>query len=124
MREPIRDPQRLEHIIKAIDCCFRFADGNTLEELDEKSMLYYALVKNIEIVGEASYMLSLDFKNAHPKTDWRSITAMRHVLVHDYYMISKRRVWSVVQNDLPPLRKQVVEYLKEFEATEGRSEGN
>ncbi len=119
MREPVRDPQRLEHIIKAIDCCFRFADGKTPEELDEKSMLYYALVKNIEIVGEASYMLSLNFKDAHPNTDWRTITAMRHVLVHDYYMISKRRVWSVIQNDLPPLRKQVVEYLKEFETTEG-----
>ena len=123
MREPIRDPQRLEHILNAIDCCFHFSDGKTLDDLDEKSILYYALVKNIEIVGEASYMLSLDFKYSHPKTDWRSITAMRHVLVHDYYMISKRRVWSVIQNDLPPLREQVVGYLKEFEATTGQPTG-
>ena len=49
---------------------------------------------------------------------------MRHVLVHGYYEITKEDLWNVVQNDLQPLRAQVVEYLKEFEATEGRSEGN
>lgn len=82
-------------------------------------MLYYALVKNIEIIGEASYMLTIDFKDKHPQTDWRTIISMRHVLVHDYYMISKTRLWNVIQNDLQPLRTQVVEYLKEFETTAG-----
>lgn len=124
MREQTRDYGRLEHILTAIDYCIQFSEGKTLDDLNERDPLYFALVKNEEIIGEASYMLTQEFKDSHPATNWKQIIAMRNVLVHGYFDISKGHVWSVLQNDLPPLRKQVVEYLKEFEATEGLSTGN
>ena len=69
-------------------------------------------------------MLTSDFKERHSATPWKRIVGLRHVFVHEYYQIMPKELMNVVQNDLPPLRKQVVEYLKEFEATEGLSEGN
>ena len=114
MREELRDPGRLEHILTAIDYCLEFSEGKTEDDLSEHDPLYYALAKNIEIIGEASYMLTPEFKSAHPRTVWKHIIAMSHVLVHGYFEISKGRLWSVIQNDLQPLRAQITEYLKEF----------
>ena len=124
MREAPRDPERLRHIITAIDNAIRFTEGKTFEDLQANSILFFGTVKNVEIIGEASYMLTSDFKERHSATPWKRIVGLRHVFVHEYYQIMPKELMNVVQNDLPPLRKQVVEYLKEFEATEGRSEGN
>ena len=70
MREPVKDPARLEHILLAIDRIFSFVDGRDLEDIQKDSMLYYAVVKNIEIIGEAAYMLTPEFKEVHPETPW------------------------------------------------------
>lgn len=114
MREKPRDPARLEHIIKAIDNVFNFVDGKNKEDLEMESMLYFAVVKNIEIIGEAAYMITHDFKKNHPDTPWKQIEGMRHVLVHDYYRISVNEVWGVILNRLIPLRAQVIEYIAEL----------
>ncbi|MCR4810611.1 MAG: DUF86 domain-containing protein [Prevotella sp.] len=111
MRENVRDRDRLEHIVEAIDRILAFADGKTKEELEADDLKYYGIVKNIEIIGEATYMLTRAFCNQHPETPWEFIAKMRHVLVHDYYQIEPREVWKVIRDDLHPLRKQVAGYL-------------
>lgn len=62
MREPIRDRGRLEHMLEHIDKAQQFAQGRTLEDLEKDAMFRYAVVKCLEIVGEAAYMLTLDLK--------------------------------------------------------------
>jgi uncharacterized protein with HEPN domain len=114
MREPVKDPARLEHILLAIDRIFSFVDGRDLEDIQKDSMLYYAVVKNIEIIGEAAYMLTPEFKEAHPETPWKIIIGMRHFLVHGYFEVSADEVQNVVEKDLLPLKEQVENYLKEF----------
>ena len=111
MRENIRDRDRLEHIVEAIDRILAFADGKTKEELEDDDLKYYGIVKNIEIIGEATYMLTRAFCVQHPETPWEFIAKMRHVLVHDYYQIESREVWKVIHDDLHPLREQVAGYL-------------
>ncbi len=112
MRETVRDRDRLEHIVEAIDRILAFADGKSQDELDGDSLSYYGIVKNIEIIGEAAYKLTHAFCRQHPDTPWKSITRMRHVLVHDYYQIKPSEVWKVIKEDLHPLRKQVAGYLE------------
>jgi len=113
MREPVRDRDRLEHIIEAIDRILGFADGKTIEQLKEDNLRYYGIVKNIEIIGEASYMLTRAFRRMYPETPWEFIAKMRHVLVHDYYQIDTKEVYKVIQKDLHPLREQITHYLAE-----------
>ena len=114
MRERVRDKGRLEHILQAIDKVFEFSNGVKREDFQKDSILYFAIVKNIEIIGEASYMLSLEFKDSHPDTDWQVIIAMRHFLVHCYYQVDPEEVWNVIEQDLQPLKDQILEYIKEL----------
>lgn len=109
MREAIRDRGRLLHMRDAILRIFSYTDGKTKEEFLSNDMMYYAIVKNIEIIGEASYMLTSEFKDAHPQTPWKLITCMRHYMVHGYYQIDKNVVWDVVTGDLSPLKRQLDE---------------
>ena len=114
MRERVRDKGRLEHILQAIDKVFEFSSGVKREDFQKDSILYFAIVKNIEIIGEAYYMLSLEFKDSHPDTDWQVIIAMRHFLVHGYYQVDPEEVWNVIEQDLQPLKDQILEYIKEL----------
>ena len=71
----------------------------------------HATVYNIQIIGEAVYRLSTEFKESHTETPWALIEKMRHVLVHDYYRINNDVLWSVITEDLPPLKLQIEAYL-------------
>lgn len=113
MREPLRDNERLKHILTAISRVEEYTNGLNQDELNENLLHLHATVYNIQIIGEAVYKLSLEFKAAHPETPWKMIEKMRHILVHDYYQINKDILWMVITEDLPPLKKQVETYLNE-----------
>lgn len=67
MREPLKDRARLEHILEAIDNVSSYIDGQTLTSLENDKMRYYAVVKNLEIIGEAVYKLTKSFRQNIPK---------------------------------------------------------
>lgn len=71
------------------------------------------VVKNIEIIGEAANMLTSQFIEIHSETQWKRIRGMRNYIVHEYFQIDDSVVWSVIQNDLQPLRQQVERYIAE-----------
>ncbi len=104
----------MRHILHAIDKIEEFLDGKSNDDMRYDTLLYYGVVKNIEIVGEAAYMLTEDFRNSHPDTPWRQIIGMRHYIVHGYYSIDSNEVWHVAKRDLPILKAQVINYLKEL----------
>ena len=114
MRESIRDLGRLQHMLENIDRAEEFISGKTLADLQNDAMLRYAVVKCIEIIGEAAYMLTNEFRESHSQTPWNIIVKMRHVLVHGYYAIQMPIVWDIVKNDLPVLRPQIEAYIKEL----------
>ena len=111
MREELRNPLRIEHMKEAIDNIRSFMKEKTLEDLQNDKLLFYGVVKNIEILGEAAFMLTNDFKEAHNEIPWKEIIGMRHVLVHDYYQIDPIRVYKVYEEDLPFL-SQTLNTLK------------
>ena len=79
MREPERDNGRLQDIIQAAKHIISFTEGLSYEELSSDKLRYFAVVKNVEIIGEAAYMLSLEFKEKHSQIPWKDIIGMRHV---------------------------------------------
>ena len=114
MREASKDITRLEHIVQAIERIKRYTLGKRFDDLVKDDMMYYAVVKNIEILGEASNMLTEDFRDAHPNTPWKLVNGMRNYIVHEYFQVDNTVIWDVIQNDLPQLENQVTNYLKEF----------
>ncbi len=113
MRERLRDRERLEHILTAIDRVLRYTRGVTYESFVADDMMYYAVVKNIEIIGEAANMLTSDFTETHRETPWKMVRGMRNYMVHEYFQIDDAVVWSVVTNDLNTLRSQIVGYIND-----------
>ena len=101
MREPERDKGRLLDIIQAADHILSFTEGYTLEELSADKLRYFAVVKNVEIIGEASYMLSARFKETHTGIPWNDIIRMRHVLVHGYATVLPELLWQTALEDIP-----------------------
>ncbi|MCL1942321.1 MAG: DUF86 domain-containing protein [Candidatus Azobacteroides sp.] len=93
MREQIKDKGRLEHILESIDYVMEFTKDVDFEEFLSNKMLLFAVVKNLEIIGEASYKLTYDFRNNHPEIEWGKIISMRHILVHGYYDTDEMIVW-------------------------------
>ena len=111
MREVIRDSGRLEHILTAIGNVQSFLEGKTLDDLYRDKILFYAVVKNIEIIGEAANNLTKDLQAQHPEVQWKDVISMRHVLVHDYYSIDARTAWQTAWENLPQLKEQIEKIL-------------
>lgn len=112
MREPVRDTGRLRHILEAINYVETFTEGLTYDDLLSDALHLHAVVHNVQVIGEAVYKLSLEFKATHPDTPWAIIEKMRHVLVHDYYQIDYDILWDVIKKDLPVLKVQIESYLQ------------
>ena len=102
---------RLQDIIEAANHIASFTDGYSQEELAGDKLRYFAVVKNVEIIGEAAYMLSLEFKTNHVEIPWNNIIRMRHVLVHGYATILPELLWHTALVDVPFLKRQIEEIL-------------
>lgn len=114
MRESVKDPGRLKHILMAIDNVFEFLEGKSYEDLVNDKLLFFGVVKNIEIVGEAANHITKELQNNYPEVDWPSVVGMRNVLVHDYYNINPRIAWLTATNNLPKLRVQIEAILSDI----------
>jgi len=113
MREHLRDRERLEHILAAINVLLDNKGRHTLEEVTSDPIVFYGYVKQVEIIGEAVYKLTLEFRKEHPEVNWRDIERMRHVLVHGYYKILPDQLWETVQTDIPALKPQIEALLEQ-----------
>lgn len=98
-------------MLEAMDNVLEFTADVTADGYKSNKMLQFAVIKNLEIVGEAAYLLTHEFKAEHPEVAWTSIVGMRHVLVHGYYQISDDIVWATIETDIKPLRKQIAGLL-------------
>ena len=113
MRETIRDKERLENIRDAIGRIERYMKGVSMSELMADDMRDYAVVKNIEIIGEAANMLTFEFRSSHPETPWKMIVGMRNYITHEYFQVKTEVVKEVLMQDLPELSVQIERYLSE-----------
>ena len=100
-------------MLTAIGNVEEFTKDVSKESFVNSKLLFFAVVKNIEIVGEATYMLTKEYKQSHSSIPWLVIEKMRHVLVHGYYTISPEKVWDTVHEDLPVLKQQLIALIEE-----------
>jgi len=105
------DEIRVRHMLDATNEALAFAEGRTREDLDRDRMLVLALVKCIEIIGEAATKIAYKTQVLFPDVPWPAIVTMRHRLVHAYYDVDLDRVWDTVTTDLPPLLQSLQSVL-------------
>ncbi|MBE7385482.1 MAG: DUF86 domain-containing protein [Leptolyngbya sp. SIO1E4] len=99
----------LDDILAAIADIEAFTDGIDFNEFRENREKVLAVVKSIEILGEATKKIPDEVRRAHPQVAWRSITGMRDMLVHEYWGIDMAVVWSTVEEGIPSLKAVIME---------------
>jgi uncharacterized protein with HEPN domain len=107
----LSDADLLRHIQEETTFVLNNTAGNLLENVFENDILNRAIIRSLEIIGEASKKLSSEFKSAHPKIEWKKMAATRDKLIHDYFGIDYEIVWDIIQNKLPELNKEVSDIL-------------
>ena len=104
---PPEDRIRLSHMLEAIADAQAFMLGRNRPDLDNDKMLVYAVLRAVEIVGEAASKVTAATQAAAPQIPWSAIVGMRHRLVHAYARVDLDIVWKTVQQDLPPLKATI-----------------
>ncbi len=105
------DLVRLRHMLDAAKDALSFAQDRRRSELEGNKLLLFALVKAIEIIGEAASKLTPECKDGIPDIPWGAVITMRHRLIHAYADINRDTVWNTIQEDLPPLIQVLDGYL-------------
>ena len=113
-----RDPRRLNDMLDAAQKAISFAEGRTRQDLDTDEMLALALVRLLEIIGEAAKYVPDEIQDAHSDVPWRQIGSTRNRLIHGYFSVDLDIVWAIIQKDLPPLVSQLERIIQE------RNDGN
>ena len=104
----------LDDIIEAIRRIKEFTDNMDFNTFEEDLKTQDAVVRNLEIIGEASGRLPEDVRKSVPRIEWRKIIGIRNILAHEYFSISLPIVWDVVQNKLDELAEACVHLVSEF----------
>lgn len=105
------DKLYLIHIGECIARIKSYVQGMDKEAFLASSLVQDAVIRNLQVLAESTQRLSTRAKESQPRIDWYKIAGFRNILVHDYLGLDLAKVWNIVQNDLPVLKKAVNEML-------------
>jgi uncharacterized protein with HEPN domain len=106
-----RDDAHVLDILLAAGKIVRFTEGYEAEKFAADEVLQHAVMRLIQIIGEAAQKITPAYKESHPQIPWTQIIGMRNRLVHEYFRVETEIVWEVVERDIPaliPLLKPLV----------------
>ncbi len=107
------DRTYLTHILEAIETIEGYIDDVFYDNFACNKMMTDAVVRELEIIGEASNNLSEQFREKHSGIFWRQMKDMRNFLIHEYFGVNTKVVWDTCKNDLPPLKDFINTMLNE-----------
>jgi uncharacterized protein with HEPN domain len=111
MQNKIGDKVRLQHILDAITEIESYLGNTDFRDFMGNSMMRFACIKQMEIIGEASNYITEDTKENFSEIEWGQIVGMRNVFVHEYFGVDSALVWEIIKSDLPDLKDKVIEIL-------------
>ena len=105
----------IRDMLESAEKALQFVEGMKFEEFVEDEKTVYAVVRAIEIIGEAVKKVPADLRDTYSEVPWREISGTRDKLIHEYFGVNSSVVWQTVQEDLPALVKQLKNILDNFD---------
>ena len=106
----------LQDIVEAGEKILRYTEDMDLSDFMKNDMAYDAVLRNLEIIGEAAKKVPETVRDRYPVVAWRSIVGLRDILAHAYFALDNATLWDVVQHKVPLLLEQVRKILEEEES--------
>ena len=113
MSKSRRNRDFIGDINEAIELVRSYTKGLTYQKFLEDRKTQDAVVRNFEIIGEASKNITAAFRAKYPDVPWKKTAGLRDKLIHFYFGIDYKIVWSIAKKELPKLHKQIKDILKE-----------
>lgn len=107
--------QYLDDILESMDRIQAFIAGLDRETFSKNLMAGDAVLRNLEVLGEAARNLPRDIRDAHDEIPWRRMIGLRNIVAHEYFGVDDEIIWRIVSSDLPPTRMAVVSLRDELE---------
>lgn len=104
-----------EDILESIDKIRRYLGNTSFDDFLENGMLIDAVVRNLEIIGEAAAHITPEIRAKYPEIEWRKVVGLRNILIHNYSGIDLEIVWDIIRNRLDPLEAEVMQVLNKEE---------
>jgi uncharacterized protein with HEPN domain len=114
MKSKISDKERLLHISDAVDSIIEFTRGISYDQYNEDFKLRLALIKLLEIIGEASAGITPEIQEQFSDVDWSILRNVRNVLVHEYFGIDYEVIWNTIKTNIPELKIKIDLILKQI----------
>ena len=115
MQERLGNRSRLQHMLDAISEIEAYTKGVDKDTFVNHSMMFNATLRQLEIIGEAANHISEDVQMANPEILWARIIALRNLVIHEYFGIDDNSIWSILQVNLPVLKRQLENLLESLQ---------
>ncbi|MGB9621980.1 MAG: DUF86 domain-containing protein [Brevinematia bacterium] len=102
----------LKDILDSIDDIESFIRSMSFEDFKRDKKTIYAVVRSIEVIGEATKKIPKALKDKHKDVPWKKMAGMRDKLIHEYFGVDVEILWKTIKEDLPPLKPLIEEVLK------------
>lgn len=114
MKGRLGDRVRVQHILKAVEEIEAFLKGVSYQEFEGSSLLQSAVIRQLEVLGEAAKHVSPAVQDAHPEVAWPQIVGLRNLLIHQYFGVNAHLIWQIATKDLDMLKQQMTQILAEL----------
>jgi len=118
-----RDPELfIQDMLKAIEKIERYTESiENLEEFEKKDIVVDAVLRNLEIIGEAAKNIPEEIRKKYPEIPWNRVVGLRNVVIHGYFVVDLEIIWVIIREQLPELKDVLRKMMDRFQPKDEKS---